>query len=58
MGICETFPSVSPFDIREQRFSSVLLLVKRLNNKAKKDENKPQIKETNGKKRCYVPVQD
>nr|DAJ67989.1 MAG TPA: hypothetical protein [Caudoviricetes sp.] len=49
---------MSPFDIRKQRFSTVMLLVRRLNNRSNKRESKTHIKEVNGKKRCYVPVTD
>lgn len=50
ISICETFPSLSPFDIRKQRFSTVMLLVRRLNNRSNKRESKTHIKEVNGKK--------
>lgn len=38
LSICDRFPSMSPFDIRKQRFSEVFLLIRRLteNNKNKK----------------------
>lgn len=38
LSICDRFPSVSPFDIRKQRFSEVFLLIRRLteSNKYKK----------------------
>lgn len=31
MSICDRFPSLSPFDIRQKRFHEVFLLIRRLN---------------------------
>lgn len=56
MNICESFPNLSPFDIRKQRYTDVLLLVRRLNKRTQKQENTTHYKKVDGKTRCYVPV--
>lgn len=39
MTLCDNFPSLSPFDIREKRAKEVFLLIKRLD-----DYNKKKVK--------------
>lgn len=56
INLCESFPTLSPFDVRKQRFSQVLLLARRLNNKMNKKESTTHYKKVNGKTRYYVPV--
>ena len=36
--MCQTFPSLDPFRVRAQRFHDVILIVSRLNTKAKNEE--------------------
>lgn len=43
LSICDRFPSLSPFDVRKQRFCEVFLLIRRLtesNKNKKKNTNK------------------
>ena len=46
ISICERFPSLSPFDVRQERASEVFLLVRRMNN-----YNAYQSKNTKGNKK-------
>lgn len=42
VNMCERFPALDPFRVREQRFHDVLLIFRRLNNKHKKgDKDNP-----------------
>lgn len=43
MSLCDAFPSLTPFDVRNQSFQEVMLLVRRMENyniAKKKDETK------------------
>ena len=40
MNLCERFPSLSPFDVRKQKFSDVFLLYRRMVNLNKRNEEK------------------
>lgn len=51
MTLCEVFPSLSPFDIREKSVYEVLLLVRRLNEYSK-------LKDKNKKKQTRRPASD
>lgn len=60
MSICERFPSLSPFDVREKRASEVFLLIRRMSKKINNENtnklNTPHYKKVGGKTRIYVPV--
>jgi hypothetical protein len=39
LNICERFPALSPFDVREKKASEVFLLIRRLNDYHAKEKN-------------------
>lgn len=44
ISLCERFPALSPFDIRQQRAAEVFLLVRRLNNYTEYTNNKKDVR--------------
>jgi len=48
MSICDRFPNLSPFEIRQKKFYEVLLLIRRLNIYSKNDKKHKKIKRPAG----------
>lgn len=48
MSICDRFPSLSPFDIRQKKFHEVFLLVRRLNIYNEKEKKPKKIRRPAG----------
>lgn len=48
MSICDRFPSLSPFDVRQKKFHEVFLLIRRLNIYNKNKEKPKKIRRPAG----------
>lgn len=49
LSICETFPSLSPFDVRRERAAEIFLLMRRL-SKHNEHKAKKERKTSDGRK--------
>lgn len=48
VSLCERFPALSPFDVREKRLCDVFLLIRRLNNHDRKKKKHTKIRRPAG----------